>query len=97
MKLMEITKNGERLSTVHGIDDDLTTPVKIEFVIDEKNYNKLERATDYYKWSIYDALSIFCEFADRFIGEVELNFEEFRDPEADKENEDFWNSLKQST
>jgi len=80
MKLMEITKNGERLSVVHG-DDDITTPIKIEFVLDEKNYNKLKQATKYYKWNIYDALFTFCEFSERFIGEVEFNFNEFSNPE----------------
>lgn len=81
MKLMEITKNGERLSIVHGRDEEMTNPIKIEFVIDEKIYNKLEQITDYYKWSMYDALSILCEFSDRFIEEVEFHHKEFSEPE----------------
>lgn len=73
MKLFEVSKNGKTLLCGHGEDEDLKTPIKIEFIIDERVYKKLVEATKERKWNIYDALCMMCEYCDDFIGEMDLN------------------------
>lgn len=77
MKLIEITKNGKIIETGLG-NHGITNPVNINFVIDEEDYKKLENITKEYKWTIYDALSMFCEYSEQLIPEMEYS-EEFHE------------------
>lgn len=72
---MEVKENEKKIICVDGYDNDITSPITIEFTIDKKDYEKLEKTTDYYKWSIYDALSMLCKYSDEFIAEIELDID----------------------
>lgn len=93
MKLLEIRENEKIIHTSNGWDDDITSPVTIEFTIDKKTLEKLEQVTGHYKWSIYDALSMFCRYSEELVTEMELDIDhKFREP-SDPEEDEFWNSL----
>ena len=71
-EVLTITKNGvlqEATKRSPAIKD----PIEIKFVVEEKDFIALKNATDYYKWSIYDALSMFCEFADILVSTMDFD------------------------
>ena len=71
MKLIEVKKNKKTLLVGSGIQEDIKTPIEITFTIDQDNYISLDSVAKEYKWSIYEALSCFCEYAPRLIPELE--------------------------
>lgn len=72
MKLIEVTKNGQQILSGLSIGDHgINNPVEIKFVIDESDYQKMEYATSYYKWDIYDAIDMFFKHAEDIVGEME--------------------------
>lgn len=75
MKLMEVKENEKKITCIEGYDDDITSPITIEFIIDKKDYETLEKITEHYKWNIYDALSMLCKHSEKFITEIELDID----------------------
>jgi hypothetical protein len=72
MEVLTVTKNGELKKQIcHS--PPIEQPVEIKFVIEEKDYITFMNAIDYYKWSAYDALSMFCGFADILISTMDTD------------------------
>lgn len=93
MKLLEVRENENVILSSNGWDDDMTSPITIEFTIDKTDFKKLDQITGHYKWSIYDALSMFCKYSEDLVTEMELDIDKkFREP-SDPEEDDFWSSL----
>ena len=55
MKLIEIIKDGKKILIGEG-EKGIESPIEIKFTMDENDFNKIEKAAMYYKWSIYDAI-----------------------------------------
>lgn len=69
-KTFEIMQNEQQIF-VGVSNEEFTSPIEIRFVIEKDTFDKLEKATKHYKWSIYEALTYFCEHADDIVGTME--------------------------
>lgn len=76
-KLIEVKKNKNPILVGTG-NEEIKTPIEITFTIDEKEYLTLTNVLNEYKWNIYDALTIFCEYANDIIPNFEsiVNWQE---------------------
>lgn len=83
---LSITKNGSLLQAMKH-SPSIENPIEIKFVIEEKDFIALQNATDYYKWSIYEAFTTFCEFADTFVSMMDFD-ERFRSNDDTIEDDD---------
>ena len=66
MKLMEVTRNDKKILVASG-EPGIKEPIKITFVIEEKDYMTLENVAKEYKWNIYETLTTFCEHANEIV------------------------------
>lgn len=91
MKLLEISKKGKTILVGEGIGkSEIKTPIEIKFIVDETDYQKLNQATNYYKWSMHEALTMLCKYSEEFIAEMELDIDNKFREQKDTEEDEFW-------